>query len=103
MSNLDLDTLTGDCASCGRVKLKKKQSGYRCKISEARWKYAGKRKDTSYQLYKESTCSKCGFVPVDSCQLDVDHIDNNKDNNERSNLQTLCANCHRLKSHNCVK
>lgn len=33
------------------------------------------------------------------CQLDVDHIDGNHSNNKLSNLQTLCANCHRLKTH----
>jgi 5-methylcytosine-specific restriction endonuclease McrA len=40
----------------------------------------------------------CGFVPVHSCQLDVDHIDGNRNNNDLANLQTLCANCHRLKT-----
>jgi 5-methylcytosine-specific restriction endonuclease McrA len=33
-----------------------------------------------------------------SCQLDVDHIDGDHDNNDPENLQTLCANCHRLKT-----
>ncbi len=41
----------------------------------------------------------CGFVPVHACQLDVDHIDGNRHNHELSNLQTLCANCHRIKTH----
>jgi 5-methylcytosine-specific restriction endonuclease McrA len=31
-------------------------------------------------------------------QLDVDHIDGDHTNNELNNLQTLCANCHRLKT-----
>jgi 5-methylcytosine-specific restriction endonuclease McrA len=31
-------------------------------------------------------------------QLDVDHIDGNHRNNNPENLQTLCANCHRLKT-----
>lgn len=51
-----------------------------------------------YNQYKKDECSFCGFVPVHSCQLDVDHIDGNKKNNDVSNLQTLCANCHRLKT-----
>jgi 5-methylcytosine-specific restriction endonuclease McrA len=38
-------------------------------------------------------------VPVHPCQLDVDHIDGNRTNSKSSNLQTLCANCHRLKTH----
>ena len=31
-------------------------------------------------------------------QLQVDHIDGNHDNNEPENLQTLCANCHAVKT-----
>lgn len=48
--------------------------------------------------FKKSQCQLCGFVPVNMCQLDVDHIDGNHDNNKIENLQTLCANCHRLKT-----
>jgi hypothetical protein len=52
----------------------------------------------SYTRYKKSICEKCGFVPEHNCQLDVDHIDGNHSNDDESNLQTLCANCHRLKT-----
>lgn len=52
-----------------------------------------------YRLHKNNECSICGFIPVHKCQLDVDHIDGNKQNNNINNLQTLCANCHRLKTH----
>ena len=51
-----------------------------------------------YIVYKKTSCEFCGFLPVHTCQLDVDHIDGNHSNNEPSNLQTLCANCHRLKT-----
>jgi 5-methylcytosine-specific restriction endonuclease McrA len=44
-------------------------------------------------------CELCGFVAVHPCQLDVDHIDGNHKNNRMSNLQTLCSNCHRLKTY----
>lgn len=54
----------------------------------------------SYQKFKKDICEACGFIPVDKCQLDVDHIDGNHENNDESNLQTLCANCHRLKTFN---
>jgi len=47
---------------------------------------------------KKDHCELCGFVAKDPVQLDVDHIDRNPSNNDPSNLQTLCANCHRLKS-----
>jgi hypothetical protein len=47
---------------------------------------------------KKAYCEICSFVALDPVQLDVDHIDGNPSNNDKSNLQTLCANCHRLKS-----
>lgn len=50
------------------------------------------------RLHKGSQCQACGFVAVDRIQLDIDHIDGNRGNNDPSNLQTLCANCHRLKT-----
>ena len=48
--------------------------------------------------YKGFSCELCNFIPQDPVQLDVDHIDGNPSNNDKSNLQTLCANCHRLKT-----
>lgn len=51
-----------------------------------------------YIQHKGSLCEVCGFVPQHLCQLDVDHIDGDHDNNDPTNLQTLCANCHRLKT-----
>lgn len=52
-----------------------------------------------YITYKKSSCERCGFIPEHSCQLDVDHIDGNRNNNNPSNLKTLCANCHRIKTY----
>jgi 5-methylcytosine-specific restriction endonuclease McrA len=56
------------------------------------------RENKTYTLSKKDYCENCGFVAVHSCQLDVDHIDGDKNNNAPSNHQTLCANCHRLKT-----
>ena len=42
---------------------------------------------------------KCVAVIPWTGILQVDHIDGNPINNDLSNLQTLCANCHTLKSH----
>ena len=52
-----------------------------------------------YTQHKKTKCESCGFIPVHRVQLDVDHIDGNHNNNDLNNLQTLCANCHRLKTH----
>ena len=52
-----------------------------------------------YRLAKRGFCQVCGFIPDWLGQLDVDHIDGNKANNDPTNLMTLCANCHRLKTH----
>jgi 5-methylcytosine-specific restriction endonuclease McrA len=43
-------------------------------------------------------CERCGFVPEDTCQLDIDHRNGNPFDRSRENLQVLCANCHRLKT-----
>ncbi|MHC4708741.1 MAG: HNH endonuclease signature motif containing protein [Planctomycetota bacterium] len=56
-------------------------------------------KKAAYVIYKSDHCQSCGFVPVNRVQLDVDHIDGNRTNNDPDNLQTLCANCHRLKTY----
>lgn len=56
-------------------------------------------KRKKYRQHKKDSCEQCGFIPEHSCQLDVDHIDGNHSNNSVGNLQTLCANCHRLKTH----
>lgn len=50
---------------------------------------------------KKNYCERpgCGFVAEIPQQIEVDHKDGNKRNNEQSNLWSLCANCHRLKTH----
>ena len=57
-----------------------------------------KNRNHPYRRYKETTCVRCGFQQEDACQMDVDHIDGDHNNNDPANLQTLCANCHRLKT-----
>ncbi len=52
-----------------------------------------------YAIHKKNYCEICGFIPKWLGQLDVDHIDGNNQNNDQENLQTLCANCHRLKTY----
>jgi 5-methylcytosine-specific restriction endonuclease McrA len=45
--------------------------------------------------HKKTSCERCHFLAEDPCQLDVHHKDHNHKNNDVTNLQTLCANCHR--------
>ena len=55
-------------------------------------------RENGYRLHKKDRCELCGFIAIHAVQLDVDHIDGNHQNNDSSNLMTLCANCHRLKT-----
>ena len=56
------------------------------------------RRGLDYRLAKGTECNICGLKPKYAIVLDVDHIDGNKQNNSTDNLQTLCANCHRVKT-----
>ena len=59
-----------------------------------------RRLKTEWDNFKKTLkCVKCGFTPEHHTQLDVDHIDGNHGNNDPVNLQTLCKNCHSLKTH----
>ena len=45
------------------------------------------------------SCSECGFDkrrPDGGSILEVDHIDGDPSNNDKSNLRVLCPNCHAL-------
>jgi len=98
LSDINEDSRTAVCAECGPVGVRKK--------SRTRWKCSradnirNEARKHPYRRHKKDACDRCGFIPEHSCQLDVDHIDGNKLNNSTENLQTLCANCHRLKTFN---
>jgi 5-methylcytosine-specific restriction endonuclease McrA len=51
-----------------------------------------------HRIFKKNECESCSFKALHECQLDIDHIDGNHSNNDPNNLQTLCANCHRIKT-----
>jgi 5-methylcytosine-specific restriction endonuclease McrA len=69
-----------------------------CKHRSKKGVYGYRLSYRPYLAHKKSVCERCGFVPEHEGQLDVDHIDGDHGNNEPANLQTLCANCHRLKT-----
>lgn len=85
------------CSPCEKQLYQKSFKKQNRKIKETTWEIP--KPLIGYRKYKKSRCEKCGFVPEHQCQLDVDHIDGNHKNNDPENLQTLCANCHRLKTH----
>lgn len=85
------------CSSSCRKRYGKKHLGHSHGNKETikgYWKHAKR----PYIKHKKLCCESCGFIPEHPCQLDVDHIDGNHHNNDPNNLQTLCANCHRLKT-----
>jgi hypothetical protein len=51
---------------------------------------------SAYRKYLKALCARCGFTPEHACQLDGHHIDGDHQNNSPENIETLCANCHRL-------
>lgn len=65
----------------------------------SKWKRGTLTPSKGYRRFKKEVCEACGFIPEHKCQLDVDHIDGNHKNHDPKNLQTLCANCHRLKTY----
>lgn len=85
----------------------KKFCSFNCKVKaknarlesrKLKIKESSNRRKRPYIIFKKDYCEHCNFIPLHTCQLDVDHIDGNNKNNNPENLQTLCANCHRLKT-----
>jgi len=73
-----------ECDSCIRKKNKQKTG------SAPKWLQAGYR--------KKNKCELCGFRSSKPIQMDVYHVDGNRNNTSVYNLKTICANCQRLKS-----
>lgn len=88
------------CKICNKRRAVKRSARcYKCKAKGQRYTEKQRRRNSPYRVHLKDKCEKCGFIPEHICQLDVDHIDGDRSNSELSNLQTLCANCHRLKTY----
>ena len=103
LTGINPEEKTGVCCIDGLVSITPtgtyKEDGsiyWRCAPQKNWLSHVSKR---PYIVHKKSQCELCGFVPENPVQLDVDHVDGNNANNNPDNLQTLCANCHRLKTH----
>lgn len=48
---------------------------------------------------KPNICNRCGYSQVVQI-LEVHHIDRNRENNDLSNLEILCPNCHQIEHYN---
>ena len=96
--SLDVNARSATCVICGptRVRPKKTKSGmyrFRCVNALRPWR---KNADYTYRRFKGERCERCGFVAEHPCQLDVNHRNGNHSDHSTENLETLCANCHRL-------
>ena len=103
LSQINEEDRTGVCSVCGPTRIKLRdakraslKARYKCKTVYIK---AYNKLLYPYAVHKKDYCQYCDFKPVHISQLDVDHIDGDRWNNDPSNLQTLCANCHRLKTH----
>jgi 5-methylcytosine-specific restriction endonuclease McrA len=97
LSKINKEHRTAVCSNCGEVSLKTKGKAIN---GSPKWgcSVAKRQNKSPWLKHRKETCERCGFIPEHISQLDVDHIDGNKTNHSLSNLQTLCANCHRLKT-----
>lgn len=99
LKDINEEELLAFCIGCNRiVKIRKRirngRRAFACYIPHLN--YNNLRRNHRYRKFLKDKCERCGFIPEHRKQMDIHHKDKNHSNNEESNLQTLCANCHRL-------
>lgn len=62
-------------------------------LNSATWRYL-----RLAVLRDEPLCRHCALIGMEVIATDVDHADGNPANNDRSNLQPLCHECHSRKT-----
>lgn len=100
LTEMDEITRVAVCSQCGPVAitLKGRKRGQRIFVCGKHRRDLSKGTKSKHRRGLDlSKCSECGFVAVSRKQIDVHHINGNHYDNTPSNLQVLCANCHRLK------
>ncbi len=101
LSNVDPEARSAWCEHCGptiiRAKGLRKNGSIAWVCINSPGALSGSQRDKiKHRAAKKNKCERCGFEPVHQCQLDVHHRDHDHSNNAPQNLETLCANCHRL-------
>lgn len=95
----DFVAKTATCAVDGQVKIKVYGNTWRCEVAYHQYQRRLRIERTGTPLdLKTDTCVACGFVAEDLIQMDLDHINGDRTDHRPENMQTLCSNCHRLKS-----
>ncbi len=124
LTNVDYETRTGVCSICGPTKIRlKKVKQYQSRQCYKVWADSVKRFRAKSEAYRKNknelrkkarlaakamginephrkhtkmTCERCGFKAIHRCQIDGHHKDYNHKNNDASNIESLCASCHRV-------
>jgi len=117
LKEVNYDTMTAVCVVCGPTKIRfKGKYGRVCvtKVNEnnakryhtpdhreymrayMRTRSLVKKQQTSYRKHVKMTCEKCGWTVPNPVLMDCHHKDFDKKNNDPSNIQSLCAVCHRI-------
>jgi hypothetical protein len=104
LSEKDFEKLTAVCAVDGPVAIQVYGNTYRCRVAflQNKKQMALQRRvspNGSWRAQKGDHCEACGLVALDPCQLDQDHWNGDRTDHRPENGLTLCASCHRLKSH----
>ena len=100
LSDINETTRQAMCSQCCLIKitLKGRKRGKRIFVCGKRRRDLSKGTKSKHRRGLDLTkCSECGFLAINPKQIDVHHINGDHFDNEPSNLQVLCANCHRLK------
>ena len=98
LSNRDFNKMTADCKFCGEnINIVQWANIWHC--SNARRLH---RNGSKYRVKiianKVSKCERCGLENKDYRFFDLNHRDSNHKNNEDTNIEILCPNCHRLET-----